>query len=77
MAVVIRLTKTGKRGESKYRVVVKEKRSKRDGKAIEFLGWFEKRERGQSKKINMDRYAYWISQGAKPSPTVEKIVATV
>ena len=74
MSVVIRLTKTGKRGESKYRIVVKEKRSKRDGKFIELLGEFEKRETKSSKNINMDRYNYWLSKGAKPTVTVAGLV---
>lgn len=70
MSVAIRLSKIGKKGEARYRVVVKEKRSKRDGKPIEMLGWFEKRVGKQIKKINMDRYNYWISQGAKPSSSI-------
>lgn len=75
MSVVIRLSKTGKRGEGRYRVVVTEKRYRRDGLPIETLGWYEKREKGkENKNIKKDRYDYWISQGAKPSPTVEKIV---
>lgn len=74
MSVVIRLSKMGKRGESRYRVVVKEKRSRRDGKNIETLGWWEKREKGESKEINMERANYWLSQGAKPSPTVAKLL---
>jgi small subunit ribosomal protein S16 len=74
MAVVIRLSKTGKRGEGKYRIVVTEKRYRRDGQPIENLGWYEKREKGESKEINKERYTYWISKGAKPSSTVEKIV---
>ena len=74
MSVVIRLTKTGKRGEGRYRVVVTEKRYRRDGKPIETLGWYEKREKGTNKNIDKDRYNYWISKGAKPSPTVEKII---
>ena len=74
MSVVIRLTKIGKRGESKYRIVVKEKRSKRDGDSIEALGWYEKTEKGEKKVINKERFDYWISVGAKPSPTVKKIV---
>ncbi len=74
MSVVIRLSKTGKRGEARYRVVVTEKRYRRDGKPIETLGWCEKREKEQKKNINQERYNYWISKGAKPSPTVEKIV---
>jgi small subunit ribosomal protein S16 len=74
MAVVIRLSKSGKRGESRYRVVVTEKRYRRDGEPIEELGWYEKREKSENKNINIERYKYWISKGAKPSPTVEKIL---
>lgn len=74
MAVVIRLSKMGKRGEGRYRVVVTEKRYRRDGEPIETLGWYEKREKNENKEINKDRYDYWISKGAVPSPTVEKIV---
>lgn len=74
MAVVIRLSKIGKRGEGRYRVVVIEKRYRRDGKPIETLGWYEKKEKEQKNKVNKERYNYWISKGAKPSATVEKIV---
>ena len=74
MSVVIRLSKIGKRGEARYRVVVTEKRYRRDGEPIESLGWYEKREKDQKKGINKERYDYWISKGAKPSPTVEKII---
>ena len=73
MAVVIRLTRTGKKGERKFRVVVKEKRSRRDGDVIDSLGYFEKGPNGK-KEINMERYQYWVSKGAKPSPTVSEIV---
>ena len=74
MSLVIRLTKTGKRGEAKYRVVVAEKRSRRDGKPVESLGWYEKRPGSQSKTIDKKRYDYWIEKGAKPSQTVAKII---
>lgn len=74
MAVVIRLSKIGKRGEARYRVVATEKRYRRDGKPIETLGWYEKRGKEQRKNINKERYLYWVSKGAKPSPTVEKII---
>ena len=74
MSVVIRLSRTGRKGEKKFRIVAKEKRSKRDGKSIEVLGWYEKTEHGETKKINKERIKYWLSQGALPSPTVEKII---
>ena len=74
MSLVIRLTKTGKKGERKFRVVVKEKRSKRDGGFIDMLGWYEKSKDNSKKQINMERYQYWIKQGAQPSLTVSEII---
>ena len=73
MSLVIRLSRTGKKGERKFRVVVKEKRSRRDGDVVELLGWYEKDKTGKKKQINMDRYKYWISRGAQPSTTVASI----
>ncbi len=74
MSVVIRLTQMGKKGERKFRVVVKEKRSRRDGTPIETLGWYEKRENKILKKIDQDRFAHWVSKGAIPSKTVSELV---
>ena len=74
MALVIRLMKTGKKGERKFRVVVKEKRSKRDGGFLALLGSYEKSKDNSKKQINMEQYAHWIKQGAQPSLTVSEIV---
>ncbi len=75
MSLVIRLMRTGKKGESKYRLVVKEKRDKRDGIAVELLGWCEKQIGGILKKsFNMERVKYWMSVGAKPTPTARKML---
>lgn len=72
MSLVIRLTRTGKKGERKFRVVVQEKRSKRDGGFIDMLGSYEKGPNGL-KKIDLDKYKYWISKGAQPSQTLQEI----
>lgn len=74
MSLVIRLTRIGKKGERKFRIVVKEKRSKRDGGYVDLLGWFQKTKDFKNKKIDMEKYKYWISKGAKPSSTVQQIV---
>jgi len=73
MSLVIRLTRTGKKGERKFRIVVKEKRSRRDGDAVERLGWYEKGPNGK-KEINKERFDYWVSKGAIPSQTVSQLV---
>ena len=52
MAVIIRLSKMGRKGEARYRLVVSEKRSRRNGRPIETLGWFEKTVKGNKNEIN-------------------------
>lgn len=74
MAIVIRLSKMGRRGESRFRVVVKEKRSKRDGREIETLGWYIKTQKGEQKEIDKERALYWINKGAKASITVNRLL---
>ncbi len=74
MSVVIRLAKTGKRGERKFRVVVSEKRSRRDGRAIEVLGWYEKNVGSTRKKVDRQRFDYWIKNGAIASKTVTTLM---
>lgn len=73
MSLVIRLSRTGKKGERKFRVVVKEKRSRRDGDNVEMLGWYQKGKQ-EHKQIDTNRYKYWVSKGAQPSPTVQSIM---
>jgi small subunit ribosomal protein S16 len=71
--LVIRLTRTGRRGEAKYRVVVKEKRSKRDGAAVDIIGSYEKVSNSKSiKNINQEKLKLWLSRGAKLSTGAER-----
>lgn len=74
MSLVIRLTKTGKKGERKFRVILKEKRDRRDGKYMENLGWYEKKATGITKLLKLERIKYWVSVGAQISPTVKKLI---
>lgn len=74
MAVVIRLSKTGRKGESRYRIIVTEKRTRRDGKPIEILGTLNKTITESKKEINKKRYEYWISHGAKPTNAVMNLL---
>jgi small subunit ribosomal protein S16 len=72
MAVKIRLKRTGGKNEPRFRVVVTDIRAQRDGKVIEYVGYYNpiKKERG----LDLDRINYWISVGAKPSETVESMI---
>lgn len=71
--VVIRLSRSGAKGKPFYHVVVCDKRSKRDGKYIERIGYFNPVASGKSVKIHIDteRLAYWTNEGAQPSDRVK------
>jgi len=57
-----------------YRVVVKEKRSKRDGKYLENLGTYDPLADPADVRINHERIQYWIGVGAQPSETVASLI---
>jgi small subunit ribosomal protein S16 len=64
----------GAKGKPFYRVVVKEKRSKRDGKYIENLGTYNPMTNPAEVKLNHERIQYWIGVGAKPTETVASLI---
>lgn len=75
MSLVVRLSRTGRKGERKFRVVVKEKRSRRDGKPVDTIGWYEMGMNGGKKEVDHDKYNTWLQKGAIPSPTVVKVMS--
>jgi small subunit ribosomal protein S16 len=75
--LVIRFTRTGKKGERKFRLVVKEKRSKRDGKPVDLLGYYEKTVKGITKKFDEEKIKYWTSKGAQITPAVKDAIEGV
>ena len=72
MSVRIRLKRTGTRNASCFRVVVMDKRSQRDGRSIEEIGFYNPNSKVES--IDLERFAYWVKNGAIPSETVSDIV---
>ncbi|MBU1492346.1 MAG: 30S ribosomal protein S16 [Actinobacteria bacterium] len=74
MAVKIRLTRTGKKKQPSYRVVVADSRSPRDGRYIEQIGRYHPLEDPSVIVIDNDRANYWLSVGAQPSDAVRKLL---
>lgn len=75
MSLVIRLAAVGKRGERKYHVVVVEKRSRRNGRPVDTLGFYEKRVGNVvTKTIDLEKVKHWMSKGALLSVGAKKIV---
>ncbi|MCL2012120.1 MAG: 30S ribosomal protein S16 [Cystobacterineae bacterium] len=73
MAVVLRLTRAGAKKKPIYHLVAADSRSPRDGKFIEAIGLFNPNEEPPKFEINEERWAYWISVGAKPSKTAANL----
>lgn len=75
--VVIRLARGGAKKRPFYQVVVTDSRNARDGRFIERIGFFNPTAQGSAEKIRLDnnRYAYWIAQGAQPSERVASMAA--
>lgn len=70
--LVIRLTRTGKKGQPTYRIVVADSRKAVSSPYIEMIGQYDPR----SKAIVLDseKAKDWMNKGAQPSNTVAKLL---
>ena len=75
MAVSIRLRREGSNKRPRYRVVVTDSRSPRDGRFIEIIGHYNPVTNPPEVKIDRAKAAEWIRKGAQPSNTVKKLIA--
>ncbi len=73
MATKIRLKRIGRRNRPFYRVIVIDSRKRRDGAAIEELGWYNPIDRGDSYKLAEERVFHWLEQGAQVTDTVHNL----
>jgi small subunit ribosomal protein S16 len=76
MAIVIRLSRQGRRNRPHYRVGVFDRRTRRDGPPIEHLGHYDPLVEDDQKKfqLNEERIQYWLGQGADISDTVRSFL---
>ena len=72
MSVAIRLSRAGKKKAPFYRVVAADKRKARDGKFIDLLGTYDPRTK--TLKLDNERFAKWVKNGAQPSGTLAALV---
>jgi small subunit ribosomal protein S16 len=72
--LAIRLMRMGAKKRPSYRVVVKEKLSKRDGACLENVGTYDPTRNPAEVKLKLERVQYWIERGAQPSATVARLI---
>jgi len=76
MAVVLRLTRTGRRNRPCYRICVFDGRTRRDGRSIEEIGYYDPVAPGEEIRfrLNEERARHWLAVGARPSETVAALL---
>jgi small subunit ribosomal protein S16 len=74
--VIIRLARGGAKKRPFFNMVVANSRSPRDGRFLERIGFYNPRAAGGEEplRVQLDRIAYWQSQGAQLSATVSRLV---
>ncbi|MDR9389629.1 MAG: 30S ribosomal protein S16 [Wenzhouxiangella sp.] len=75
--VKIRLSRGGAKKQPYYHIVVTDSRSRRDGRNIERVGFFNPVAKGQEERLRLDqgRVDHWVNQGAQISERVQHLVA--
>jgi small subunit ribosomal protein S16 len=64
----------GAKKSPSYRVVVKEKLSKRDGAYIENVGFYNPTREPAELRLDLERVNYWLGRGAQPTDTVRQLI---
>ena len=78
MALKIRLTRLGDKGNAFYRVVVTESRSPRDGKFIQVLGTYDPDgEDASAVKVDKALAMEWLAKGATPTDTAKVLLQKI
>ena len=72
--VKIRLQRVGKKKAPFYHIVVADSRSPRDGKIIEQIGTYDPMTNPSTIKLDKEKVATWIKNGAKPTETVKALI---
>jgi len=74
MAVAIRLRRTGKRSQPNYRIVVIDKRKKRNGLYLERIGLYNPMTNPATISIDKEKFKLWLSRGAIVSSGLNRLL---
>ncbi len=74
MSVKLRLTRTGNKKRPFYRVVAINSGTRRDGRPLEFLGYYNPMTNPATVEINHEKVQKWLDLGAEASDTVRNLL---
>lgn len=72
--LMLKFQRVGRKNDPAFRVVVKEKRSKPKSGELEVLGSYHPKTKHTV--LKNERILYWLSKGAKATPTVHNLLVT-
>jgi small subunit ribosomal protein S16 len=74
MAMKLRLTRMGSKKRPFYRIIAVDSATRRDGRALEYLGYYNPMVDPAEIKVDSAKVRSWLEQGAKPSDTVRALL---
>lgn len=76
MAVRIRMTRTGRRNRTSFRLGAYDSRTARDGRCLELLGFYDPGAKTEERRVVLkaERIRHWLSVGALPTEKVASIL---
>ncbi|MDR1660542.1 MAG: 30S ribosomal protein S16 [Desulfovibrio sp.] len=74
MAVKLKLTRLGSKKYPFYRVVAANDETRRDGRPLEFLGYYNPMVTPAEVRLDTDRINAWLARGAEPTDTVRSLI---
>lgn len=75
--VKIRLKRIGTTKRPKYRVVVQDSKTRRDGAVIEEIGFYDPQANPPELRVDAELAKKWLSNGAQPTETVVSLLRKV
>ncbi len=74
MAMKLRLTRMGSKKRPFYRIIAVDSATRRDGRALEYLGYYNPMVDPAEIKVDSEKVRTWLERGAKPSDTVRALL---
>ena len=74
MAMRLRLTRMGSKKRPFYRIVAMDSATRRDGRALEYLGYYNPMVDPAEIKVDSEKVRFWLERGAKPTDTVRALL---
>ncbi len=68
----LRLKRTGRKSSPSYRLVIMENTSRRDGRPIDEVGYYNPITK--QSKFDSDKIKKWLNYGVKPTETVSNLL---